>query len=184
MRGSLRQLIAVRRPQGCVVLGMSDWVIGAMAWKEMVDYKHPWDHKPKIKNNPRFVSSTKSVEYHLHGDTAYLHDVWSNVHYGYVGRAVGFTLAVLLDGAGVAQLKQDLDIPHGVLPMGTGSSLLPRRFDPPTDRYSITLGFNMYPQSISAQGLVAAIVKSKNQLTTISAGQLRGLMGIEPAAAR
>lgn len=33
-----------------------------------------------------------------------MYDIWSNVHYGFVGRYVGFTAFELINGAGFAQL--------------------------------------------------------------------------------
>ncbi|NJL82979.1 MAG: hypothetical protein HC890_08510 [Chloroflexaceae bacterium] len=38
----------------------------------------------------------------------YFNDIWSNMHYGYIGRIVGFTERELIDGAAVAQAVDDL----------------------------------------------------------------------------
>jgi hypothetical protein len=45
---------------------------------------------------------------HLYGSTPYYYDVWSNVHYGYVGRAAGFSTSTLRDGAGLEQIGSNL----------------------------------------------------------------------------
>ncbi|WP_334578001.1 polymorphic toxin type 44 domain-containing protein, partial [Klebsiella variicola] len=37
--------------------------------------------------------------YHKFKQHDYFYDVWSNIHYGYVGRSVGFSEAILLKGS-------------------------------------------------------------------------------------
>ncbi|RDU58770.1 hypothetical protein CQA53_11900, partial [Helicobacter didelphidarum] len=36
------------------------------------------------------------------------YDIWSNIHYGYIGKAVGFSEIELLSGAGVAQVASNI----------------------------------------------------------------------------
>ncbi|MDF9728323.1 polymorphic toxin type 44 domain-containing protein [Klebsiella pneumoniae] len=47
---------------------------------------------------PRKGKSSKSY-YHKFKQHDYFYDVWSNIHYGYVGRSVGFSEAILLKGS-------------------------------------------------------------------------------------
>ncbi|MOA31335.1 hypothetical protein D3C78_1524870 [compost metagenome] len=45
--------------------------------------------------------------WHKHGKQDYSYDIWSNIHYGYVGMAGGFSESLLLDGAGLEQIASD-----------------------------------------------------------------------------
>ncbi|MDF2265242.1 polymorphic toxin type 44 domain-containing protein [Streptomyces coacervatus] len=74
------------------------------AWYENVKSGGPWDHKPKIENE---VGLDSSVDFYFkvpsdaRGREVY-YDIWSNIHYGYVGRAWGFTRGWLQFGAAAA----------------------------------------------------------------------------------
>ena len=46
--------------------------------------------------------------WHKYGQHDYYFDIWSNIHYGYVGTASGFCRDKLIDGAGVAQIGSDV----------------------------------------------------------------------------
>ncbi len=57
-----------------------------------------WDHKPKIRDQfkayavsrPLVGSGTRSKSYfHKYEEHDYFYDVWSNIHYGYVGLSLG-----------------------------------------------------------------------------------------------
>ncbi len=56
-----------------------------------------WDHKPRIR--PVWGAFNRLGN---SGDI-WFYDIWSNIHYGYVGRAAGLPLEVLTSGAGRAQ---------------------------------------------------------------------------------
>ena len=78
-------------------------------WGLMVAPNRPWDHKPKI------TAITKSLEpvnktggWQQVGGEEYRFDTWSNVHYGYVGRSVGFSAEWLQTAASLAQFGDDL----------------------------------------------------------------------------
>jgi len=67
-----------------------------------------WDHKREIRT--RFTPAAGPGEeqaWHRYYSTLY-YDIWSNIHYGYVGMACEFTADGLLDGAGLEQLGSDL----------------------------------------------------------------------------
>lgn len=73
----------------------------AMAlWAERVGQGRPWDHKVIIAQQFGGV-------WHKQGEVDYFYDIWSNIHYGYVGRAGGLSESVLLDGAGLEQIASD-----------------------------------------------------------------------------
>jgi hypothetical protein len=142
--------------------------VACQIWYNQVRTNGPWDHKPIIKQRKELWSArTGDPEWHVYGETAYSFDVWSNMHYGYVGSAIGFTAAVLLDGAGAAQAMSDWQPPRK-WPRGSGSSMLPRRWDPPEDRISFSLGIKLWarqPDHIGAQTLVQAVISTPGLLT-------------------
>lgn len=73
----------------------------AMAlWAERVGQTRPWDHKLTIKQLFGGI-------WHKQGQADYFYDIWSNIHYGYVGGIGGLSEGVLLDGAGLEQIASD-----------------------------------------------------------------------------
>jgi hypothetical protein len=62
-------------------------------WKSLVDDKKDWDHKPELKrryqniypNTDLFIKFPDDSEYE------YFYDIWSNIHYGFVGKAIGIS---------------------------------------------------------------------------------------------
>ncbi|RDU58964.1 hypothetical protein CQA53_11710, partial [Helicobacter didelphidarum] len=83
------------------------------------------------------------------------YDIWSNIHYGYIGKAVGFSEIELLSGAGVAQ---------------DGCPSITSFCDDPKDSEAIKLGFEIYDnykeniQSLSINILMQYIIKYKAKL--------------------
>ncbi|MEG5915382.1 polymorphic toxin type 44 domain-containing protein, partial [Enterobacter bugandensis] len=80
----------------------------AMAvWYQTVKTGSIWDHKPIIRDRfssvavarplPRKGKPSRSY-YHKFKQHDYFYDVWSNIHYGYVGLSVGFSESLLLKG--------------------------------------------------------------------------------------
>ncbi|MHC5308445.1 polymorphic toxin type 44 domain-containing protein [Bartonella sp. LJL80] len=62
-----------------------------------------WDHKPKIIQiwgTDNRLGNRKIV---------YFYDIWSNIHYGYIGKKIGFTDYILLKGADGAQQFDNKD---------------------------------------------------------------------------
>ncbi|MBX3000487.1 MAG: hypothetical protein KF893_18350, partial [Caldilineaceae bacterium] len=106
-------------------------------WRQQVDYNAPWDHKTTIAD--RFG------RYQIVGNHRYYFDVWSNIHYGYVGASVGFESDELLWGAGAAQFmnesRTNFSSPtyREVL-----SSPLATRLDYSTDQAAISLGIHLW----------------------------------------
>ncbi|WP_058367932.1 polymorphic toxin type 44 domain-containing protein [Psychrobacter sp. ENNN9_III] len=74
-------------------------------WTLKVGPTMDWDHKPKIAEHPVLKKTTtrrrlraeeqggkESTKYfHKYKGYDYFYDVWSNIHYGYVGMVAGFT---------------------------------------------------------------------------------------------
>ena len=90
--------------------------IGIKKWISMVNTNKPWDHKKKIqekfgmiavKDRP-FLGKNKQLKfsqlsYHKYQYHDYFLDVWSNIHYGFVGRYCGFSEKTLLTGSDFQQ---------------------------------------------------------------------------------
>lgn len=84
-------------------------LLAAMAvWYQTVKTGSTWDHKPIIRDRfssvavarplPRKGKPSRSY-YHKFKQHDYFYDVWSNIHYGYVGLSVGFSESLLLKGS-------------------------------------------------------------------------------------
>lgn len=95
----IRELLAPR--EWWEVWRMGHFEIALARWGAIVFPHGRWDHKPKLQ--ARFgLESDNDFYFKIPGDGAnrsLSYDVWSNIHYGYVGRAAGFARPVLLGGA-------------------------------------------------------------------------------------
>jgi hypothetical protein len=86
-------------------------------WVNAVAKGKPWDHKPKLEKSYDLPESgiddfPKRYSSPIWGDSQheYTYDIWSNIHYGYVGKAAGFTDTELQTGAAVPDwLKFNFD---------------------------------------------------------------------------
>ena len=70
-------------------------------WASLVAGGKIWDHKDYIRVNIQegqiwACDSTTRLKF--------MYDIWSNIHYGFVGKFVGFTEWELVNGAGAAQV--------------------------------------------------------------------------------
>jgi uncharacterized Zn-binding protein involved in type VI secretion len=142
----------------------------AMAiWTKQVGQNMEWDHKPKLE------AMYNGVVRHKQGNYEYYYDIWSNIHYGYVGTAGGLSESLLLDGAGAEQVASDsfrkvdewLTKPKeerrllGPRPTDSPWTKL-RSWDDVADRVSISIGIklaNQYPNgSINAQVIMSEVL--------------------------
>ncbi|NJL89489.1 MAG: hypothetical protein HC916_06555 [Coleofasciculaceae cyanobacterium SM2_1_6] len=71
-------------------------------WAILVGPERKWDHKPSIF--PAFGKYSLDASQ----GKIYFNDIWSNMHYGYIGKVVGFSEKKLIYGAAVAQAVDDL----------------------------------------------------------------------------
>jgi hypothetical protein len=147
-------------PEQCVKMGMSFHTAALLSWGLKVRQDGDWDHKPKIAK--RFHPRSPGLQHwHLYGNTLYFYDVWSNIHYGYVGRAAGFSSDVLLDGAGLEQIGSDLATLN--LPSRSPGVDGLRAWDGPSDRAAITMGIDLYRRHahhITANEVLMAVITS------------------------
>ncbi len=87
-------------PPNFQAMQLGNTVTAMALWTERVGQNRPWDHKVTI--GQQFGGAWQK-----HGQLDYFYDIWSNIHYGYVGRAGGLTESALLDGAGLEQIASD-----------------------------------------------------------------------------
>jgi len=133
----------------------------AMAlWAERVGQNRPWDHKLTI-------AQQFGGPWQKQGQVDYFYDIWSNIHYGYVGRVGGLSESVLLDGAGLEQIASDAirkvqkwDERKG--PHRSADIKGMRAWDDIGDRVSISIGIKLYKQhpngGITAQMLMDEVL--------------------------
>lgn len=128
----------------CTNQAMAAPLAAIAGWAMLVHEGGAWDHKPHIRAHfTPAVGPGDEQHWHHYLGQLYFYDIWSNIHYGYVGRACGFTRAGLLDGAGLEQIGSDLV--HLRWPQGDSSIDGLRRFDGPSDRGSVALGCDIWP---------------------------------------
>lgn len=143
---------------------------GILSWIAQVAPNKPWDHKPFIKDKfasyavERLLDSGKKSlsHYHKYKNHDYFYDIWSNVHYGFVGMYCGFTEDELLDGAGLAQYISDttnhIFKQTNKANPSTGVNGW-RKFDTEADRISVQVGillFKKYKENI--EGLTGLLL--------------------------
>ncbi len=150
--------------------------ISALAiWTYQVRQDGPWDHKPIIRNKFEAIAVERLTKeqnlsktfYHKYKRHDYFLDIWSNIHYGYVGAAAGLSNFELLDGAGLEQIGSDeIAIAKGNMKRreagpksGAEKWTNPRDFDDIPDRASIQLGIDLFKKyGLTAKGLTAQSV--------------------------
>ena len=125
----------------------------------------PWDHK-------LIILKTIGGIWHKQGKHDYFYDIWSNIHYGYVGMAGGLSEGVLLDGAGAEQIVSDsLRKVSEVFSKPKEERKLPgpnrsadieglRAWDDAPDRISISIGIKLFSQHPTG-GVTAKMVMTE-----------------------
>jgi hypothetical protein len=100
----------------------------------------PWDHRRYIRETfkPAQPEAQEQRSHHYNG-FLYLHDLWSLIHYGFVGKACGFMESELLEGSP----ERD--------------SFRLSRFEEASDRGAIAIGIKLYPFVPTISGILAAI---------------------------
>lgn len=127
------------------------------AWYNLVKMGGKWDHKFAINN--RLTRTTQTPFWGVRSswfahyppedgiscpapDSWYSYDIWSNIHYGFIGLEAGFNSEVLLDAAGMAQIDGRTSQFIKLVLNGGLSGM--RRFDDAKDQSAIQLGFSLY----------------------------------------
>nr|ADH04655.1 unknown [Chondromyces crocatus] len=130
------------------VLGSGNQTVAYLALIERVAPGRPWDHKDHFTS--RQIGETVPGRWHTWGEWEYFHDVWSNIHYGYVGRASGFSERTLIDGANAQQQVHS---------WWTGKT---SRGDPEQDSLAVSMGCRMYDSGtpVTPEALIQKVVQT------------------------
>lgn len=81
-------------------LSKGDTLLARTLWFSLVRSGAKWDHKPKLEKKLG-LKTPPDYYFPIRDDTEHewYYDIWSNIHYGFVGRAAGFTGQTLQDYA-------------------------------------------------------------------------------------
>ncbi len=85
---------------GCKIYGYSGWAY-------LVRPGGPWDHKPIIASALGMYEDGDFRTPLPDGETVVSYEIWSNIHYGYVGTHIGISEMELHGGANVADLASN-----------------------------------------------------------------------------
>ena len=122
---------------------------GQASWR-FFNLVHPggdWDHKGEIlEHYGNWAHDSTS-------DTSYQYDTWSNIHYGYVGAASGFSDFELTSGAGFAQIMAGTSDVSLLDPeywsrrtQELGDADFLAAFDDPKDQAAVNLGIKLWEE--------------------------------------
>jgi hypothetical protein len=107
-----------------------------------------WDHKPTIRSRWGVSQLIDFAPIGKDEKINFYYDIWSNIHYGYVGRAAGFTEKQLVDAAKTENLGSN-----------SGTS------EPASDTLSIQLGSALYTKgNLSVHGLLQKVYEHRGGL--------------------
>uniref|UniRef100_UPI00048F80CD polymorphic toxin type 44 domain-containing protein n=1 Tax=Pseudomonas sp. Ant30-3 TaxID=1488328 RepID=UPI00048F80CD len=141
------------------VIGASKGAAAMALFTERVGQDRPWDHKPIL------AEKYNGVVYHKQGDYDYFYDIWSNIHYGYVGRAGGLSESALSDGAGLEQIASEsvrklFDWKKRQWPDAAEDVDGLRAYDDDQDRISIGIGIKLFAEQPNG-GITAQMIMDK-----------------------
>lgn len=134
-------------------------LLSAMAfWYQTVKTGSTWDHKPIIRKRFKLFAVARPLKskqmsesyYHKYKEYDFYLDVWSNIHYGYVGLSVGFSEDLLLKGSAWEQ---------NMTPGAMGDDTL-------DDITSMKIGFELYhyfgkyAEKLTSQYILDALVNT------------------------
>lgn len=160
--GMIKSLLdSFRNPQWYDYLGggnPSDKLIAALAmWAAKVHSGGDWDHKPKLNDlldldGDPSTNADNDFYFPIRGDQTneYYYDIWSNIHYGYVGAAAGFDTSTLQDGANLGDAFTGTNDPGDVLTVQIGIDL-----------------WNKYGSSMTPEQLHAEILAHRDELVNL-----------------
>jgi hypothetical protein len=107
-----------------------------------------WDHKPYIRGKWGVAQLIDFTPLGKAEQVNFYYDIWSNIHYGYVGRAAAFTEKELLDWAAAENAVSTPGVP-----------------EPVSDRRSIEIGSRLYADGkLSVAELLKRLYGNKGQL--------------------
>lgn len=120
-----------------------------MLFADIIGPSRPWDHKSTLR---RMLGPRLNKGWQRYGNFDYYYDIWSNIHYGYVGVALGFNTAELINSAGIAQALLDtytalMESRWPTVQNHPENGSWPASSDDVPDHISIKLGCNLYGQT-------------------------------------
>lgn len=120
-----------------------------MLFADIIGPSRPWDHKSTLR---RMLGPRLNKGWQRYGNFDYYYDIWSNIHYGYVGVALGFNTAELINSAGIAQALLDtytalMESRWPTMQNHPENGPWPASADDVPDHISIKLGCNLYGQT-------------------------------------
>lgn len=149
-------------------------------WYDMVRTGGPWDHKSVLRSTYGNWTDDAATS------TSYFYDIWSNVHYGFIGKECGFDEWTLLAGAGAAQVMA------GTVPPGywqrrlqtLGDADVLAAFDDPKDQEAIRVGFRLHASSgssVTSADILAQVRAAASSLSTMPMAASTPGAGATPA---
>lgn len=135
-------------------------------WYDLVKTGGPWDHKKTI------LRDHGEWAYDAAHDRSYQYETWSNIHYGYVGRASGFDAWTLRAGAGAAQLL-DGNSPSGYWNRRFehfGDADVLAAFDETEDQAAIDIGIRLWDEfgeKLTEEDLMRALQAASGALKSL-----------------
>jgi len=132
-----------------------------------------WDHKPILTGEgspvPEIIEERpeKPWGYSTVGSRLYYFDIWSNIHYGYVGRASGFSQPELTGGAGIEQIGSDFW--SGITPQRSpDADNWAASWDNPSDNAAIQIGIRLWDQyglAVKPDDIYLTVVEASRLVT-------------------
>lgn len=144
-----------------------DQVQGYKRWYDLVKTGRSWDHKKPI------MTRFGKWAYDADQDRSYSYETWSNIHYGYVGRAVGIDAWTLRAGAGAAQYM-DGNSPSGYWDRrldNIGDADVLAAFDEAEDQAAIDIGIRLWEEfgtELTEQDLMRALRDVSDRLKMLA----------------
>ncbi len=126
-------------------------------WGFMVRQGGPWDHKSRIWQMES--NAERDPSYQRVGEWQFSFDTWSNIHYGFVGTAAGFTSKELLGGAGLEQIGTNIFSGSDIVSAPGVEGL--QQYDDPRDQAGINLGiylWSTYGLELKPEDILQALI--------------------------
>lgn len=144
-----RKVLMFRDQTGAPAARIFSLFDAANEFASLVGYGKKWDQKKTIR-------STWGKSVYVEG-VQLCYDVWSNIHYGYIGRAIGFNADFLLRMAGFAQAAA-FSIPDGWLQRWLEGEPVLSSLDDPRDQTAIKIGISLF-ENFSAKITIPLLIQ-------------------------
>jgi hypothetical protein len=106
-----------------------------------------WDHKPIISAKWGVHQLIDFAPLNKKEKVDFYYDIWSNIHYGYVGLAAGFSDTDLVDSASSENVISNPGVP-----------------EPPSDTAAIRIGFDLFYGTLNVFELLKKLYEKRGKL--------------------